>query len=374
VQLQSLQLKNFRTYPSLELRFDSRLTFLTGANANGKTNILEAVGLISLGKSFRSATDQDMARKASDAGPPGYFIGCRFRKGAENYELSYGCDLSGQTRRRIKINGKAVSGRQELIGHIITVIFSPDDILIAEGGPAYRRRFLDMVLSYQDQAYLKTLLAYNRALRQRNAILKRIKQQKARLGDLDAWNAGLIDLGGKLTAARQRFVEDFRSIFQDSLLRISGKRDELEMRLHYSSEIEAEDMAAALRKYAPRDAALGYTSGGPHRHNLMFEKNGEDILRFGSQGQKRSLVLALRIAQFFFLKKSLGLPPVLLIDDVIRELDVNRRGAFVQLLRECGQAIFTTPDFEGEERARLKDLENEITVYRVSAPGQVERA
>lgn len=367
MQLLELQLKNFRTYSSLELKFKSRLTFLTGPNANGKTNILEAIALLSLGKSFRGATDQDMTRR----GESGYYAACKFKKDGRNYELNYGCDMQGaQLRRRIKLNGKTLSGRQELIGAIVTVIFSPDDILIAEGGPAYRRRFLDLVLSYQNPDYLQQLLLYNRALRQRNTALKKVRSQKARLQDVEAWNASLAACANKLTAARRQFIADFHGIFKDALQRISGSRDLLDLRLAYASDLEQEDFAAALAKYLTRDAALGYTTVGPHRQNLMFERDGLDILRFGSQGQKRSLALALRVAQFFFLKKSLGFPPALLIDDVIRELDARRRAAFVLLLKECGQAIFTTPDLDGIER-ELADLRDQITVYEVQAPGEV---
>ena len=367
MKLRSLHVKNFRTYEALDLAFASRLSFLTGPNANGKTNILEAIGMLSLGKSFRGATDEDMVR----AGAPGYYIECRYEKDGQSFDLNLGVDFTGgKLRRRIKLNGKQLPGRSALIGHIISVIFSPQDIMIAEGGPSYRRRFLDMVLSYQNQDYLKQLLQYNRALRQRNTILKKMKSGKARLDQLEAWDGPIIDYANRITRARQEFVRQFESIFQGALGRISGDRDMLTMRLAYAAELEETDFAAALKKYATRDAAIGYTSVGPHRQNLLFERNGQDIMRFGSQGQKRSLVLALRIAQFSFLQKNLRLAPVLLIDDVIRELDARRRAAFVELLKECGQAIFTTPDLDGLDAQ--PELRKDISVFHVQAPGVLE--
>ncbi len=375
MKLLSLQLKNFRTYANLELEFPSRLCFLTGANANGKTNVIEAIGLLSIGKSFRGASDEDMVRD----GEQGYYIEGKFEKDGQLFELSFGLDLSGgrgKARRRIKLNGKQLPGRSALIGHIVSVIFSPQDILIAEGGPSYRRRFLDLVLSYQNPAYFKQLLAFNRALRQRNALLKKIKGGKARMADVDPWNGPLIEHGGHITRARRDFVLEFESIFHDSLQRISGNRDTLNMRLVYSADGEGQDYGAALKRYAVRDSALGYTGVGPHRQNLLFERDGQDILRFGSQGQRRSLVLALRIAQFWFLKKSLRLSPLLLIDDVIRELDARRRGAFVQLLEECGQAVFTTPDLDGLDSAPgglQENLRRDMTVYHVAEIGRMER-
>ena len=248
---------------------------------------------------------------------------------------------------------------------------SPQDIQIAEGGPQPRRRYLDMVLSYQDPDYLQQLLLYNRALRQRNAVLKKIKKREARLDDLETWNAGLVEYAEKITRSRQRFVAEFEGIFQDSLERISSHRDKLRLRLIYSSSQEEEDYAGALRRHAPRDASLGFTSVGPHRQNLGFEQGSLDITRFGSQGQKRSLVLALRIAQFSFLRRNLGLAPILLIDDVIRELDAGRRGAFVELLKESGQAIFTTPDLDGMD-SYPGDLKADTRVLYVSEPGQAD--
>ena len=367
MKLRSLQLRNFRTYASLDLSFSSRLTFITGPNANGKTNILEAIGMLSLGKSFRGATDEDMVRR----GETGYYVECRYEKDGHDFEVNLGLDLSGsKLRRRIKLNQKQLPGRSALIGHIISVIFSPQDIMIAEGGPSYRRRFLDMVLSYQNQDYLKQLLQYNRALRQRNAILKKIKSGKTSAAQLEAWNGPIVEYATRITKARQEFVREFEAIFQASLRRISDDRDMLRMRLDYASELEETDFAAALKKYATRDAALGFTSVGPHRQNLLFERDGLDIVRFGSQGQKRSLVLALRIAQFSFLQKSLRLDPILLIDDVIRELDARRRSAFVELLKECGQAIFTTPDLDGLEAH--PELQKDISVLHVAEPGVIQ--
>ena len=367
MKLRSLHLKNFRTYASLDLTFSSRLSFLTGPNANGKTNILEAIGMLSLGKSFRGATDEDMVRREE----AGYYIECRYEKDGQSFDLNLGVDFTGpKLRRRIKLNGKQLPGRSALIGQIISVIFSPQDIMIAEGGPSYRRRFLDMVLSYQNQDYLKQLLQYNRALRQRNSILKKMKAGKARVDQLSAWDGPIVDYATRITKARQEFVREFEGIFQQALGRISGDRDALSMRLAYTSELEENDFAAALKKYASRDAAIGYTSVGPHRQNLLFERDGLDVMRFGSQGQKRSLVLALRIAQFSFLKKNLRMAPVLLIDDVIRELDARRRAAFVELLKECGQAIFTTPDLDGLDAH--PELRRDISVFHVAEPGRIE--
>lgn len=368
MRLESLHLKNFRTYESLDVQLESRLTFLTGRNASGKTNVIEALGLLSLGKSFRGAADRDMAREGSN----GYFISGSYLRGGQKYTLDLGCETTGGSiRRKIKLNGKQLQGRSELIGNFITVIFSPSDIMIVEGGPAMRRRFLDALLSSQNREYLQNLIHYGRILRQRNAILKNIRQNRARLQDLKPWNSGLASYGRKILTARLDFIRDFQGIFQDSLLRISGSRDRLELSLQLSSEAEKENYEGALESNAMRDVGAGFTILGPHRHNLLFLNDGMDILQRGSQGQKRSVVLALRMAEFYYLKGKLGFSPILLIDDVIRELDAFRRGAFVRLLHESGQAVFTTPDLDGMDRF-LEDLKDEMTVLQIREPGHIE--
>ncbi len=367
MKLENLQLRNFRTYAGLNLSFDKRLSFITGANAAGKTNILEAVSLLSLGKSFRGAGDANLARHGAND----YFIGAKYRRHDDAFHLEMGCDFSGSLKRKIKLNGKALTGRSALIGNLVCVIFSPSDIAIVEGGPTQRRRFLDMVLSSQNQDYLRDLVMYNRTIKQRNAMLKRIKQGKATPAELGVWNRTLTELAGRITDTRKEFVADFQSIFMDSLRRISGDRDSLELQLTYASEMEVDDFAGALEKYIRRDTALGYTTVGPHRQNLMFMGGENDIMHYGSQGQKRSLVLSLRISQFYFLKQRLGLSPILLIDDVIRELDARRRAAFVELLHECGQAIFTTPDLDGLEGV-IRDMRSETRVFEVMGDGVVE--
>ncbi|MCB1326415.1 MAG: DNA replication and repair protein RecF [Spirochaetales bacterium] len=366
MKLESLELKGFRTYVSLALEFPARLTFIIGPNANGKTNILEAIGMLSFGKSFRGAPDIDLVNHAGSA----YHVSGRFEKRGRHFELALGCDISGsKLRRRIVLNGKQLAGRAQMIGHLVSVIMSPADILIVDGGPAYRRRFLDQVLSYQNPDYLRDLLSYNRALRQRNALLKKIKGQRERIKELGPWQVELARFGDSLTRARQRFVSEFQDTFRESLGSISNTRDEIGLRLEYSAEREPEGLQQALDYYVSRDIALGHTTVGPHRQNLLFERDRMDITRFGSQGQKRSLVLALRIAQFSFLRERLDLPPVLLIDDVIRELDAARRAAFVTLLRSCGQAIFTTPDLDG---LMIDDFQQDSAVLRVTSPGRVE--
>ncbi len=346
---------------------DSRLVFIVGRNAAGKTNILEAISILSNGKSFRGAQDRDIVQ----FGRTDYFLSSTFKRFDKSFKIELGCDVSqGSGRKKIKLNGKLVPGRSGLIGNLITVIFSPSDIQIVEGGPQHRRRFLDSVLSNQNHSYLLELMQFNRALKQRNAILKKIRERKASTTELEIWNQGFIKSGEIVIRERERFINEFRYIFLKSLKWISTGIDEIDISLVYSKEGEKEDLAGTLRKNMYADISAGFTVTGPHRHNLAFMNNGKDIMTFGSQGQKRTISLALRIAEFYFLKQNLNISPLLLIDDVIRELDAQRRSAFIELLRECGQAVFTTPDLDGLEEF-LNIVRSDSLIYEVKGNGVV---
>ncbi|MBI3394786.1 MAG: DNA replication/repair protein RecF [Spirochaetia bacterium] len=368
MNLKTLRIQNFRTYDSLELEFNTRLSFITGENAVGKTNILEAIGILSVGKSFRGAADGDMVRQGTSA----YYVAGSFQRAGLSSDVEVACELSNShTKRRIKVNSKVAANRSALLGNLVTVVFSPLDIMIVEGGPAPRRRFLDLVLSSHDGDYLQNLLAYNRALRQRNTLLKQVRERKIRLDDVESWDAAITPYAVRIIETRLNFMREFTPILDASIERISNSKDRLEARLLLSVPEEL-DFRQALRKRLVRDAATTHTSVGPHRHLLEFTTHGRDILNYGSQGQKRSLVLALRIAQFEYLKRRLGFAPVLLIDDVLRELDTHRSASFIKLLHECGQALFTTPDPAGIA-AMTPSLQSEISVYKVTEPGVVLR-
>lgn len=302
-----------------------------------------------------------------------YYIHCMFEKNLNTQSVEYGCDLStGRIRRRIKLNGINQTSRSSVIGNLVSVIFSPSDIMIVDGNPQIRRKFLDMVISNHDPEYLKALIQYNRSLRQRNTLIKRIRENKARLSDLDPWDAAISGEAVTIMEKRDSFIEDFNPIFRNSLERISGNSDVVRISVASKNE-SAMNFQEILFKNRLRDVAAGFTTIGPHRHSIEFaDGTGHEITNVFSQGQKRSMVLSLRMAQFYFLKRSLRYSPVLLIDDVIRELDAIRRSAFVELLHESGQTIFTTPDMDGLEDF-LAASTSEYEIFKISTPGMVER-
>lgn len=364
MRLESLQVRNFRNYEDLNLPFHKRLTFLTGQNAAGKTNLLEAAAMLSLGKSFRGSEDHDLIRE----GTAGYHVSGKFLRGGQRNQIEINVDVSsGSLKRRIRLNEKVVSGRGAIIGQLLCVVFSPADLTIVEGAPAERRRFIDSTLASMDSGYLENLVYYQKALKQRNTLLKRIRERKAAIGDLGIWDTRLCDYAARLWEARGRFIEDFSVSFAGALEQISGSRDSIEIKV---GNAHMSDLAGSMARHRDRDLRVGFTSCGPHRDMIQLQRNGKDIMQFGSQGQKRTAALALRIGQFDYLKRRTGYTPVLLIDDVIRELDAGRRSAFVELLEKSGQAIFTTPDLDGME-GPFKELLSVSTILRVEPGGRI---
>lgn len=344
--IHTLKLLNFRNYESVEFSFSDRLNFIIGRNGSGKTNVLEAISILSMGKSFRGASDSDLIRE----GQNGYFIKTEFDTSAGIQQLSIGMESTGgSTRRKIKYGQKSLNSRAEMIGHLSTVVFSPDDLEIVQGGSQSRRKYLDSLISSFDRLYLDHLIQYNRAIKQRNAVLKSIREKKSRLSDIDPWNLSVASIGCEIINRRYQFLNQFTPFFQENLDQISEGKDRVSVKSS-DTEIDEETYISKLKDLIYRDIATGYTTFGPHRDRIRFESDDRnDIQHRFSQGQKRSLVLALRIAQFYFVRDRMNKEPVLLIDDVIRELDVVRRKHFVRVLHENCQALFTTPDLDGLE-------------------------
>ncbi len=364
--IESLILNNFRSYPDTQIKFHEKLTFFYGKNAVGKTNILEAISILSLGKSFRNILEKDIVHHNSK----NFYILGNYKKGNEEHQLGYGFEFSeNKIQRKIKLNGKVLQGRKSLIGEIITVIFSPNDITICDGSSLNRRRFIDTILCFQDAEYLKSLIHFNHALKQRNALLKKNKMSNIKNDlNIEIWNLTLVRYGSFITKSRLSFFNTFKEIFKMTLGQISEEKDKLELKYLLSCNNEEENYNKLLEESYKKDLNVGYTSIGPHRHDFYFQNKEKNIMNELSQGQKRSLVLALRIAQYNYLKNSLGLNPILLIDDVIGELDDGRRDAFVKLLTDCGQVIVTSPNLTEIEK-KIFFQNNQSYVYNIIEVG-----
>ncbi|MBE7440089.1 MAG: DNA replication and repair protein RecF [Spirochaetales bacterium] len=365
MKITGLCLKNFRNYRDLDLDLDRRLVFFTGNNGSGKTNILEALALVSQGRSFRDAGDPDLIRH----GESSFYVEVRFEN-VSSQKIDYGFQQRGDLKqRRIKHNGKILRSRAELLGLLPAVAFLPADLQIIEGGTQSRRRFFDSILGFADPVYLQHLLAYNRALKQRNLLLKQIRRDRLSTSLLDPWDAQLHLHGQAIIEAREAFLPDFQQLFSRALAEISQGEDQVT--IHYGHEDG--NLSARLASGRFPDIQAGLTRCGPHRHSYQFQYRDRDIVLTGSQGQRRSVVLSLRFAQFRLLCQRLNSPPVLFIDDVLNELDQGRRSSFIELIRTSDQAFLTNPDAESFSRL-ITEFAGSCRIFHVHAGEVLENS
>ncbi|TGK21120.1 DNA replication/repair protein RecF [Leptospira fluminis] len=337
--LRSLRLLNFRNHENVSLEFDSRLVFFVGENGEGKTNLLEAIALLSWLKSFRESEDGNLVRWESD----GFYLKAEVESDHKVDFIEIGYSKRPTVRRKLKFNQEEIKKRSDLIGKFITVLMTPLDLQIAEGGPSERRRFIDGLLSSIDRDYLNDLIDYNKILKHRNALLKSGSKDA---GLYSIWDSRLVEKGVSVHEKRYKLINDFDGIYRQNLIKLSGGKDELFIK-YKPSFSDPDDFKTRLQRNFSRDQRLGYTSVGVHRDDIFIGIDDKDITEFASQGQKRSTVISLKAASFEYYRKTLDITPVLLIDDVIRELDVKRREYFVELVLNAGQAFFTTTDLEG---------------------------
>ena len=309
--IRSLQLANFRNYESLSLEFSEGTNILYGDNAQGKTNILEALYLVATTKSHRSVRDRDMIR-----------FGCQ--------EDQVDMHLRAAKTKGLAINGQKLKRASQLMGLLHIVFFSPEDLTIVKNGPAYRRHFLDMELCQLDGDYLFNLNHYNRIVDQRNRLLKEIWNNPDLEATLDVWDDQLADYGTKIIARRREFMEQLADLIGDIHLRLSGGREHLS--LQYLPDTEAAALKEKLLQNRERDKYLKSTSVGPHKDDFSFVCNEIDLRKFGSQGQQRTCALSLKLAEIELVKKMIGDSPVLMLDDVLSELDTNRQNTLLDSL------------------------------------------
>jgi DNA replication and repair protein RecF len=361
--LEELSLKNFRSYFDITLKFSARLIFFIGENGEGKTNILEAVSLFSNLKSFRDNSEDELVKWEADF----FYIKSVLKINNLDKTLEIGFSKKDSKRKKVKINGQEVEKKSDFIGELKTVVFSPVDLRIVEGGPSERRRFIDSMLCVSDRAYLNDLLEYNRIIKQRNILLK---NKNTPVSEIEPWDNLLIERGIRISEKRKLFIEEINVTFKENLNSLSGNKDEMEI-CYYPNIINVNDYKQTLRNKLEVDFRIGHTTAGIHRDEIFIGMGNKDIISFASQGQKRSVVISLKTSQFRYLHKTTGEMPILLIDDVIRELDVKRREFFVKLILECGQVFFTTTDLEGI-KDYIGSLEEKIEIFEVKS-GRIEK-
>lgn len=340
--VRSLSLKNYRNYSSLELSLPPGINVFLGANAQGKTNLIEAICYASLGRSHRTRTEGELIRWEEGEGS----IGIGFERMEIPHELEF--RFYREKRRNILHNGHPIRPK-ELVGLINTVLFSPEDLFLIKGAPAGRRHFLDGEISQASPSYYRELLQYNRILIQRNALLKRIRERKAREELLDAWDAQVSRSASLILRKRLESVKKLNMLANLMQRRISGHLENLTLRyaIHgMEPEEMTDDMELwynnKLRDCRTVDMLRGSTGIGPHHDDIIFEVNGVSLRSFGSQGQQRTGVLALKLAELEFLRSETGEYPILLLDDVMSELDAGRRRQLLEFIGKERIQTFVT--------------------------------
>jgi len=354
--LRKLRLLNFRNYAQLELSFATATNFFCGANAQGKSNLLEALHCLSLTRSFRTSADQELLRFGSDtAEVVGEYVD---ELGTEHLlAIVY----RREQAKQISLDRKRLNSHAALVGKFPIVLFSPESHRITAGGPAERRRFLDVLLSQGSAVYLADLQEYNRVLRQRNALLADFTNTIDRpspVGTLAAWDESLALYGCKIIQARCQFVQDNCEILQQAYARISASSQSLQ--LAYRSQFETlrideitpQNFLARLGEYRGREKQRGQTLVGPHRDNLELSIDGVDLRRFGSRGEHKSTLMALKMLETEYLKKRLTTAPIILLDDLISELDETRARQCVQYFSGRGQLVISAVSLIDDEALR----------------------
>lgn len=330
--IKSLELSHFRNYETLDLLFDKGTNILYGDNAQGKTNILEAIYLSATTKSHKGSKDKDVISFGEEES----HIRTYLEK--DGVEVKVDMHLRSNKSKGIAINGQKIKKAAELLGILNVVFFSPEDLSIIKNGPAERRRFVDMELCQLDSFYLYNLNHYNKIVNQRNKLLKDLYLNPSLRETLTIWDSQLVSFGGKIIERRRQFIEQLNDIIKEIHSKLSGGKEELV--IQYEPDVEIEDFEKKLKYNQERDIKLKQTSAGPHRDDFSFLIQDIDIRRFGSQGQQRTVALSLKLSEIELVKKMTKDTPVLLLDDVLSELDSNRQNYLLNSIGDI-QTIIT---------------------------------
>lgn len=334
MKIRSLKLKNYRNYDLLKLDFDGAANIFYGDNAQGKTNILEAVYIFGTTKSHRGAKDRELIRFGQDES----HIEAIVEKNGIDYQLDM--HLKKNSPKGIAINKMPIRKASELFGIVNFVFFSPEDLNIIKNGPSERRRFIDMELSQLDRVYLSNLTNYNRIVNQRNHLLKSMGIGGELKDTLEVWDMQLIQYGDKIIERRKEFLDRVNEIISSIHKKLTGDREEIQV--IYEPSNGNLTLEQALQKNRERDIRIKSTSAGPHRDDICFMVGGLDIRRYGSQGQQRTAALSLKLSEIELVKQAAKDTPVLLLDDVLSELDKHRQNYLLDSINDIQTLITCT--------------------------------
>ena len=344
MRVKKISLHNYRNYTALSLSFSQNLNIFLGQNAQGKTNIIEAIYYAAIGHSHRSSVENDVIRWEQNQAK----IGLVFDRMMVENELVF--HFHADKNKEVLYNSHQIK-QKDLIGLFNVVLFSPEDLSLIKGAPAGRRRFLDLEISQASPIYYKQLIKYNRIIAQRNMLLKKIKERKSSKDLLESWDEQFSAIAAEVVLKRINAIKKLNMLANLMHRKISKNKENLEVDYKISGLEDAivpENLITwynnKLSESRELDIIRGSTSIGPHRDDIILKVNNINLRSFGSQGQQRTGVLALKLAELEFIKSETGEYPVLLLDDVMSELDANRREQLLLFIRDKIQTFITATD------------------------------
>lgn len=357
--LKSITLTNYKSFSAKTVDLDPKINCFIGSNGVGKSNVLDAIYHLSFGKSYFNPISSQNIKHGED------FFAIKGSYRNESKEEVVIINFKKNDKKVIKRNNKKYEKFSDHIGFIPLVIISPSDRnLIAEGSDI-RRKFIDSVISQSDKKYLENLINYNKILTQRNSLLKLIfKNKNFDKQTIQVYDSQLESIGEKIHMKRKMFLNDFIPVFKDKYKSISNNNEDVDIR--YKTDLEFDKLSVLLQENIEKDMFLQYTSKGIHKDDLVFNINDYSVKKFGSQGQQKSLLIALKLAQFDFLKSQNKNNPILLLDDIFDKLDKNRVKQIINLVsaNDFGQIFISDTD---EERTieSIKEINNSNKIFKL---------
>ncbi|NND51188.1 MAG: DNA replication/repair protein RecF [Flavobacteriaceae bacterium] len=358
--LKTLSLLNYKNFDNRTFEFDDKINCFVGPNGIGKTNVLDAIYHLSYGKGYFNPISSQNIKHDSDF----FVVDGSYEK--DNREENIMVTLKRGQKKIIKRNGKIYERFSDHIGFLPLVIISPADRDLIIEGSETRRKFMDSVISQSDKQYLKDLIAYSKIILQRNSLLKYFAANRTFDQDsLDVYNHQMVEFADPIYNKRKAFIEAFTPIFKARYKAISNDNESVE--LIYKSDLSEDDLLALLKSNIKRDRALQYTSVGIHKDDLKFEIEGHPIKKFGSQGQQKSFLIALKLAQFDFVKQQCGVNPILLLDDIFDKLDEQRVAQIITLVDDenFGQLFISDTHPERTEEA-IKSVHQTYKMFELN--------
>ncbi len=343
--IKSIELSNFRNYDFLSMSFHPETNILYGDNAQGKTNILEAIYITTTTKSHKGSKDKEVIQMEKSES----HIRLKVEKDGMNHTIDM--HIKKNKSKGIAIDGIPIRKSGELIGMVHVVFFSPEDLSIIKNGPGERRRFIDMELCQLDKIYLYNLGKYNKILVQRNNLLKQIGFRKELLDTLSIWDEQLVYYGKQIIKSRREFIKQLNEIIFYIHKKLSGGKEELF--IEYEANVSEEEFEEKLKNSLERDLNFKVSHIGPHRDDILFLIKEIDIRKYGSQGQQRTAALSLKLSEIELLKQTTRQNPILLLDDVLSELDRNRQNYLLESIKGI-QTIVTCTGLEEFISNRIK--------------------